>query len=296
MTSSLVHGSSGSDRAAQLAHDHPSLVTIARAGWIAKGIVYALVGILAVPIALSGLDRDQGAGAGREASQRGAVAELADSGAGVLALWAVAVGLALYVLWRLFSIILPAGNDAKSWATRAGYGVSVVVYSFLAWSAISMARNGGKASSTSGSNSEDAKVERFTRDVMEMTGGRWLVGLAGVVVIAVGAYFINRGATASFRKELEPGGVGPISGRSLVRLGQVGWIGRGVMMLLVGWFVARAAIEFDPDEAHGIDGALRDATSSTLGAVLALVVALGLLVYGVFCVLSSPKARLTGAD
>jgi hypothetical protein len=296
MTSSLVHGG-GSDRAAQLAHDHPSLVTVARAGWIAKGIVYGLVGVLAVPIALSGLGEGEGTGSGgQEASQRGAVAELADSGAGALALWAVAIGLVLYVVWRLFSIALPGGSDAKSWATRAGYGVSVIVYSFLAWSAISMARNGGSSSSTSGGNSEDAKVERFTRDVMEMSGGRWLVGLTGVVVIAVGAYFIHRGATASFRKELEPGGVGPISGHAITRLGQVGWIGRGVMMLLVGWFVARAAIEFDPDEAHGIDGALRDATSSTLGAVLALVVAIGLLVYGVFCVVSSPKARLMGAD
>ena len=81
----------------------------------------------------------------------------------------------------------------------------------------------------------------------------------------------------------------------IVRLGQAGWIGRGVMMLLLGWFVAQAAIQYDPEEANGIDGALRDATSSTLGAVLALLVAVGLLLYGLFCVISTPRARLTPA-
>lgn len=296
MTSSLVDGSTGSDRAADLARRHPGLVALARAGWIAKGVVYGLVGILAVPIAVNGLDRDQSMGSGQEASQRGAVAEIADSSAGAIALWLVGIGLALYVLWRLFSIALPASNDAHAWATRAGYAVSVVVYSLLAWSAISIARHGGGGASASGRNSEDAKVERFTRDLMEMTGGRWLVGLLGVAVIGLGAYFVHRGATASFRKELEPGGVGPVSSQAIVRLGQAGWIGRGVMMLLIGWFIAQAAIDFDPDEAKGIDGALRDATSSTFGALLALVVAVGLVMYGAFCVISSPRARLTGAD
>lgn len=291
MTSSVVHGRSGSDRVAELAREHPSLVTLARIGWIAKGVVYGLVGVLAVPIAMSGLDSDQQASAGDEASQQGAVAELAQHSYGALALWLVAIGLALYVLWRLVSLMLPASNSAKAWATRAGYLASVVVYSTLAWSALSIARRTG-----SGGESEDGKVERFTRDVMEMTGGRWIVGLVGAALIGIGAFFVHRGVTAEFRDELDGGPVGPFRHETIVRLGQAGWVGRGVMMLLIGWFVAQAAIEFDPDEAQGIDGALRDATSSTFGAVLALVVAIGLILYGAFCVISAPRQRLTNAD
>jgi Domain of Unknown Function (DUF1206) len=289
MTSSVVHGRSGSDRVAELAREHPSLVMLARVGWIAKGIVYGLVGVLAVPIAMSGIDSDQQANTDEEASQSGA--ELAEHSYGELALWLVGIGLGLYVLWRLVSLMLPASNSAKAWVTRAGYLVSVIVYSALAWSAISIARRTG-----AGGESEDGRVEQFTRDLMDMSGGRWIVGLIGAALIGIGAFFVYRGVTAEFRDELDGRPVGPIGHETIVRLGQAGWIGRGVMMLLVGWFVAQAAIDFNPEEAQGIDGALRDATSSTFGAFLAIVVAVGLVVYGAFCVISAPLQRLTNAD
>ena len=293
MTSSVVEGRSGSDKVSELAREHPSLVALARAGWVAKGIVYGLVGLLAVPIARSGLDRDQRGSADEEASQLGAIGEIAETTWGTLALWLVAVGLLLYVLWRAVSIALPASNTAKAWTTRAGYLVSVIVYSSLAWTAISFARH---TDSSGGQETEDARVERFTREALEMTGGRWIVGFMGLVVLGVGAYFIHRGATASFADELDGGGVGPFSHRTIVHLGQAGWVGRGVMMMLVGWFVVQAARQFDPDDAHGIDGALRDATDSTVGALLVALVAAGLLLYGAYCIISAPRERLTNAD
>jgi hypothetical protein len=284
---------SGSDKVAEVAREHPGLVTLAKAGWAAKGVVYVIVGIIAIPIAVNGLDGGQSSGGEGEASQAGAVAEIAESPFGATALWLVAAGLALYVVWRLISIALPAEDSVKTWLTRAGYLLSVAIYVSLAWSAISLARYSGGGS---GQDSEDSRVDRITRDVMEWTGGRWLVGLVGIGILVIGAVFIHRGVTAGFRDELEGGGVGPIGHETLVRLGQAGWIGRGVMMLLVGWFVTRAAIEFDPDEATGIDGALREATANTLGALLALVAAVGLVLYGAFCVVSAPRARLKGAD
>ena len=67
---------------------------------------------------------------------------------------------------------------------------------------------------------------------------------------------------------LEPGGVGPVGQDTIVGLGRVGWVGRGLMMAVVGWFVLQAAITFDPDEAKGIDGALREVTGSSLGSLL----------------------------
>ena len=131
---------------------------------------------------------------------------------------------------------------------------------------------------------------------MEHTGGRWLVGAIGIAVIAVGAYFVVKGVRAKFRDELEPRGVGPLSHEAIVTLGRVGWIGRGIVMGLVGWFVTSAAIEFRAEEAKGIDGALRDTTHSTAGALLVRFVAVALAVYGAFCVLSAPRQRLVGAD
>jgi hypothetical protein len=293
MTSSTYQAEQVSRRVEQTAHRHPGLVTTARLGWVAKGVVYGLVGVLAVRIAALGFEKDQARG-GSEASQTGAVAELADSSIGTVALWIVAIGLALYVLWRLISILLPAdSSSAKTWLTRAGYLVSAVTYAVLAWSAVSFATQDG---GTGRSQTEDAKVERFTRDVMDMSVGRWLVGALGVIVVGVGMYFLYKGLRATFRDELEPAGVGPVSHETIVTLGRVGWVGRGIVMGLVGWFLIRAAVEFRPAQAHGFDGSLREVTDTTFGPVLVGFAALALILYGLFCVISAPRQRLTGPN
>jgi Domain of Unknown Function (DUF1206) len=293
MSTSTIATGGVSERAEQVAHRHPAFVTAARFGWVAKGVVYALVGVLAVPIAIQGLQADRARDGGSQASQLGAVTEISQNSFGTIALWIIAVGLALYVLWRLISIMLPAESSAKTWATRAGYLVSAVTYALLAWTALSFALD---ARNASGRKTEDAKVERFTRDVMDMTAGRWLVGAIGIGVVGVGIYFLVKGARASFRDELEPSGVGPVRHETIVTLGRVGWIGRGIVMGLVGWFFVRAAVEFRPAEAKGFDGSLREVTETAIGPFIVALAAVGLIVYGVFCVISAPRQRLKGAD
>jgi hypothetical protein len=210
---------------------------------------------------------------------------------GAALLVAIAAGLALYVLWRLVSLLLPADNDAEAWLTRAGYAISAIGYSILAWTAISFARHPG-----TGDGSEDARIEQFTRDLMDNQAGRIAVFVVGAGLIGTGLYFLYKGAAATFESELTPGGVGPISHDTLVMLGRVGWVGRGLMIGLIGFFLARAAVNFDPAEAEGLDGALRRVSGSTIGTVLVLVVAACLVMYGLFCVLSAPRQRLTSAD
>jgi Domain of Unknown Function (DUF1206) len=290
MTSSTFPNETGSRTVEDLAHRHPGIVMAARLGWIAKGAVYGILGLLAVSIALDGTSSER-SGSG-EASQVGAVAEIAGSPVGEVALYALAVGLLLYAAWRIVSVVLPAENSPNAWVTRAGYVVSAVVYVALAWSALSFARHRSGGST----DSEDAKVERLARDLMEMSSGRWLVGALGAVVIGIGAYFAVKGLLAKFRDELEPGDVGPVSEESIVLLGRVGWVGRGIVMGLVGWLLIRAAVRFRPDDAKGFDGALREVTGSTPGAVLVGFAAVALVLYGLFCVVSAPRQRLTGAD
>ncbi|MEO5841727.1 MAG: DUF1206 domain-containing protein [Acidimicrobiales bacterium] len=284
-----VSGQSGVDAIEDLARDHPALVVVARAGWLAKGLVYGLVGVLTIPIARE--SREAAGTADQEASQSGAIAKIAASSAGTAVLWAVAIGLALYVLWRVVSILLPAENSAKAWATRAGYAVSAVTYTALAWSAISFASRGSSASKT-----ENSRVEQFTSDLMGHSGGRWLVGAVGASLIAIGAYFLHKGITASFRKELREVGVGPISTHQVVRIGQVGWCARAAMMALLGFFLIRAAVQFSPDEAEGLDGALRRLAATSWGTVMVLAIGVGLLIYGAFCIISAPIQRLRGAS
>jgi hypothetical protein len=286
-------GETGSRTVEQVAVRHPGLVTAGRLGWVAKGIVYALVGALAVPIALQGgpqaRSNDEHE---QQASQLGAVAKIAESSVGRPVLYLIAVGLLLYAAWRLVSTVLPAENSAHAWATRVGYLISAVIYIALGWTAISFARRG----SGSGTETEDSRVEHVTRDLMEHPAGRWLVGVIGLAVIAVALYFALRGLTASFRDELEPRDVGPIGHESIVALGRVGWVGRAVATGLVGVLLVRAAIDFRPAEAKGIDGALREVTGSPLGSLLVGFAAVALVLYGIFCIVSAPRQRLTSAD
>jgi len=131
---------------------------------------------------------------------------------------------------------------------------------------------------------------------MDWTGGRWLVGIAGVVVVGIGVYFAWKGITASFEKQLERRRVGPLSWNAVRNMGRVGWIGRAVMMGLIGVFVTRAAIQFDPDEAQGLDDSLRKVADDQLGVVLVVIVAVGLTLYGAFCIVSTPIRKLVASD
>jgi hypothetical protein len=285
-------GRQGVDALEDVARRHPSLVVLARAGWLAKGLVYGLVGILAFKIA-----QDPGTPpktnsadpAGSEASQSGAITTIARSSWGEIALWAVGIGLLLYVAWRIVSILLPAPSTAKVWVTRVGYGISAATYTFLAFSAVSYARGAQSSGQT-----ENSRVETFTRDFMDNSGGRWIVGLIGVVIIGVGLAFAYRALTADFESELG-GGVGPVSRHQLVRLGQIGWMGRAAMMSLIGAFLVRAAMEFDPAEAEGLDGALHRVADTSWGPFAVGAVGVGLVLYGLYCLLSAPVQRLKGA-
>ena len=280
----------GSDELQEFVREHRSLVTFARVGWVSKGIVYALVGVLALTIALA----DEGEAAqGAEASQTGAITRIAQASYGTFVLAVVAAGLVIYALWRIVTILLPAKNDGHTWLTRVGYAVSALVYLVLAWTAVSYIRT---AREDTGGTSEEAKVDGLTGEIMSHSGGQWLIGIVGLVVIGIGVYFFVRAIRRPFDDQLDGRGVGPLEHRHLVVLGRIGWTGRAVMMVLIGFFLTRAAWRADADEASGLDGALRQASETTIGGALVFVVAIGLIVYGVYCVISAPRKRLAPAD
>lgn len=281
----------GSDGAERFTREHPRLVGFARAGWVAKGVVYGLTGLLALLVAVRETGSRPGAG-GEEASQSGAIASVGRQSGGALLLYVIAAGLVLYAAWRIVSVLLPTDNDARGWVSRVGYVVSAVTYLALAWTAVSFARHPAAAD-----GKEDAKVEELTRSVMDGGLGRVLVFAVGAVLVGIGVYFlVAKAIGASFRSQLAGGGVGPLSHSALIALGRVGWVGRSVMMGLIGFFLCRAAVRFDPDEAQGLDGALQRVAGSTAGTALVVAVAVGLVVYGAFCVISAPRRLLVAAD
>jgi hypothetical protein len=287
----LAESDVGSDGAEAFVRRHPWVVTFGRVGWVAKGVVYALTGVLALKV---GTDQIGGAQDSDEANQSGAISKIAQQQYGPALLVLLALGLFVYATWRVVTVLLPAENDGKAWLNRVGYTISAIVYVALGLVAVSLARNPGKAGEAE--EREDAKVEQLTADVLGWTGGRYIVGLMALIVIGVGVAFAWKGLGGSFAKQVEHRGVGPFSWRAIHAMGVVGWVGRGAMMGLIGWFVLRAAIEFDASEAHGLDESLRRVSDSALGSVLVLVVAVGLLVYGAFCVITVPTVKLVASD
>ena len=271
----------------EFAAEHPGVVKVGRVGWLAKGIVYVIAGYLALSVAskASGWSNDPATG-DQEASPTGAIKTVAGSGAGTFLLWLLAIGMLLYAAWRVVSALMPGGTDGESMVHRIGYGVSAIVYTTFAISAIALARDSGKQ------QDGNQKVTDISSSVMEHSAGRWLLGIAGVVIIGVGLYRIYKGATMDVNDELDLGGMSPERAKWTRRLGAVGEIGRGVGIALVGFFIARAAIDYDANEATGLDGALRRLATESWGVIVVILIGIGFIAYGLFCATTFTHRRL----
>ena len=220
----------------------------------------------------------------------GAVQTVADSGGGTALLWLLVIGMFLYAAWRVVTAFLPsADHDAKTWAKRIGYLVSAGLYVSLAITAIRLAQHQGASSDG------NSKVTDLTARVMENSGGRWLIGLVGAVVIGVGLYRIGKGVKQDVADELDMSGMSATRSTWTRRLGAIGEIGRGVAMGLIGFFLVRAAVTYDAAEATGLDGALRRLATETWGLLVVALVGIGFVAYGVFCLATFTRRRLEAA-
>ena len=272
----------------RLTADHPGLVKLGRAGWLAKGIVYLIAGVLALGVAAkaSGWADTTSATGNQEASPTGAIKTVAGSSGGTLLLWLLAVGLLLYAAWRVVTAFLPGGSDAKAVVHRIGYLVSATIYATFAFSAIALARH---AATDQNGNS---KVTDISASVMGHTAGRWVIGAVGLIIIAAGLYRLFKGITMDVNDELDLSGLSATRRVWTERLGAVGEIGRGVGIGLVGFFMVRAAVDYNAAEATGLDGALRRLATEGWGVAVVVVVGLGFAAYGIFCVSTFTRRRL----
>jgi hypothetical protein len=127
------------------------------------------------------------------------------------------------------------------------------------------------------------KVTSLSADVMAHTGGRVVIGLAGLITLGAGIYRVVKGAKVDVNDELNLSSLSPTRRRWIERLGAVGEFGRGIGIGMIGFFLLRAAITYDEAEATGLDGALRRLASETWGQVLVVVIGVGFVAYGMFC-------------
>jgi Domain of Unknown Function (DUF1206) len=242
---------------------------LARAGLVAKGVSYGIVGVLAVKLA---------AGHGGAATSRqGALHALAQERFGQIVLILLALGFAAYAIWRAVQALATPADEAKDWGKRAGYLGRAAVYVGLTFSALSILLG------DSGGTSQTGKAHKTTAVVLSWPAGTWLVGLGGAILIGVGLWNTYRGLARKFEGKWNTGGMGARARRWGARVGVVGHLARAVVFTLIGVFVIRAALQYDPKEAVGLDGALQKLASADYGPYLLGLTAAGLIAYGLFC-------------
>lgn len=241
---------------------HPVVKKLARVGLAARGVLYALLGVLALQIAFGG---------GGSADKSGAIHTVAAQPLGGVLLWSMAIGLTALTVWQLSEAVLghPDVKDRVESVARA------VVYGLLVFSIVGLLISGKRAASTD-SQSKDA-----TKFLFDLPGGQVIVGLIGLGLIALGCYWIYEGWTRKFMKDMRVTGR---RARDLVpKIGAAGYVARGIIAIAAGILIGRAAITYDPEKAAGIDKALKALVDLPVGPVILGIVAVGLLLFAVYC-------------
>lgn len=248
---------------------HKTIETLARFGYLAKGVVYALVGVLAA-LAAAGLG-------GRATGTKGAINALAGQPFGQFLLVALALGLAGYVVWRCVQGVWDPegkGGGVKGLGARAGLLLSGLIYGALAVYTVSLLIAAG----TAGSSARDR-----TATLMSYAGGIWLVAAIGAGFIGVALYHAWRVRTDSFRDAWDQAAMSTHQQAWATRVARIGIAARAFVFVIIGVLLITAAWQADPSEARGLGGALNALAAQPFGPWLLGVVGLGLFCYGLYC-------------
>jgi len=274
----------GAKRGARSAGNSEWLDKAARVGLAGRGLLYLMVGFLAASIALGR--------AGQPADKQGAVQSLAGSPLGTFLLVGLVGGLAGLGLWQAAEALWgrrDEGNDAKRTAKRAASAGKAVLYLALAASAASVLVSGKDEESGGGGAPQESA---WTARVLELPAGRILVILAGLALVAAGGWLVVRGMRRKFEKHLDTRSMPQGLSKVAIAVGLLGHVARGAVAGLAGFLLVKAAIDYNPQEAKGVDGTLRTLAAQPYGKVLLLLAAAGLAAFGLFSLIEARYRRL----
>lgn len=249
------------------ASDSTAMAAAGRLGLAARAFVYLVIGWLAIQIALGHTTE--------QANQKGALADLASHPGGIVLLWVLGIGFAAYALWRVSEAAFGTASEGAKAGPRVKSLVRGIVYAALCVTTFAFIAGRSR-------QGQAQQQETATAKLMKHGYGRWLVGLAGVIVIAIGIAMIVEGVTKKFEKQLKMTELhGPVRS-AVVGLGIVGTTARGIVFAIAGVLVLDAAITFNPAKSTGLDGALRTLANRAYGPWLLGALALGLIAFGIY--------------
>lgn len=250
------------------------MTVLARFGYAMKGVVYLIIGWLAVQLAI-------GAG-GKATDQKGALQTIAQQPFGKFLLIIVGIGLVGFAVWTVIQAWFDTerkGSNVKGIVGRLGYAVAGVSYAILAFAAFQLATGARTSSAT---KSTTTTTQDVTAQLLTHSFGVALVVILGAVIIGVAFYMFAKAYTASFQRRLQLTGLSSQVRQGVIFLGRLGYAALGVIFSLVGLFLIVAAVQHNPHQARGLDGALVTLLQQPYGPLLLGIVALGLVAYGVY--------------
>jgi hypothetical protein len=266
--------------AAKLADSRP-FRWLVRTGFVARSITYGVIGGLALAMAL-------GAGTmGAAPNQQGALALIARAALGRAALVVISAALLAYALWKLAQGVFGrgpeggGGSDLEDRVSNLAGGVVYVGFFLVAIRVLS-----GSAGNSS------AQPRHATAGILGWPGGQLIVAIGGGVLIAISLYQMYDAFRGKFARGIKAQQMGPVERWSFLLLGYIGLTARAVVFGLIGYFLVRTAIDFDPKKTVGVDGALARLHHQPLGPEALGLVATGLLIFAMFSLLEARYRRL----
>jgi uncharacterized protein DUF1206 len=233
-----------------------------------------LVGVLAVKLAF-------GEG-GKATDRQGALRTLAQDGFGRVVVIGLAVGFGAYALWRLAQVFL--GHDVeepgarKKWSKRLTSLGKAAIYGVLCATAVSILIG----EQGQGNGEKDA-----TKGILGWPGGRWIVGAIALALAGAALWNLYRAVSGQYKESLKKEQMSAAALRWTTRIAFVGLMARAVVFGIASWFFFKAAADYDPKKAQGLDGALRKLADAPYGKWLLGIVAAGLFAYGLFCLIQA---------
>ena len=250
------------------------MTILARLGYGAKGVVYLIIGWLAVQVAI-------GTG-GKTTDQRGALQIIAEQPFGKFLLALVIIGLIGFAIWCFLQAWFDTegkGSDLKGIIGRLGYAVTGVSYAILAFGAFQLVTRTGTSSTT---KSTTTSTQDVTAQLLNHYWGVAVVVLLGFIVLGVAGYLFSKAYTAKFQRRLVLTGLSTQFRRGVIFLGRFGYAALGVVFSMISIFLIVAAVQHNANEAKGLDSVLRTLAQQPFGPLLLGIVALGLVAYGVY--------------
>ncbi len=270
------------ENAVKHAAENPQLEFLERVGYVARGVLYVVMGLLALGIAL-------GVGGGKATDLSGSLVFLIGNPFGKLVLIAMIIGLLAYSLWGFVRAIydpLHRGRDASGVMARVGFVSSAVSYAAIALFALQILAGAGATAGDS--------YQKYATSILAHPLGGLITIVVGVVTLGIGVGQFVEAYRATFKQDLKGAEMTASEKSIAVGLGRFGMFARGVTFLVIGWFLIQAGIHHDAGQAHGFGGAFLFLLAQPYGRLLLGVIALGFVALGLHSLACARWIKLMG--